>query len=86
MLLTRNLESLKGVVSDRVGLYAKLIIVIVKVTLGRSEYANLTDKFSPWVQFKNTDFYFSVCKPSVPFSLHAMTCLLQDERLQLHGE
>lgn len=67
-------------------MYAKLIIVIVKVIIGRSEYSNLTDKFSPWVQVKNTDFFSPVCKQSVPFSLHAMTCLLQDERVQLHSE
>ena len=54
MLLKRNLESVKRVVSDTVGLYAKLIVVIVKVTLGHSEYANLTDKFSPWVNVKNS--------------------------------
>lgn len=60
--------SLKRVVSDRVSLYAKLIIVIAKVTLGRSEYANHKDKFSPWVQVKKTDFYFPVCKQSVTFS------------------
>jgi hypothetical protein len=84
--LTRNLESLKRVVSDRVGFYAKLIIVTVKVALGRNEYANITDKFSPWVQVKKTDFYFSVCKQSVPFGLHAVACLLLDERVQLRGE
>jgi len=74
--LTRNLEPLKHVVSDSVGLYAKLIIMVVKVTLGRSEYANLKDKFSPCVQVKKGDFYFSFCKQSLPFSLHAMKCLL----------
>jgi len=63
----------------------KLIIVIIKVTLGRGEYANLTDKFSPCVQVKKSYFYFSVCKQSMPFCLHAMKCLLQVERVQLHG-
>jgi hypothetical protein len=56
MLLAGDLESLERDIRDRVGLYAKPIVLIVKVILGRGKYANRTDKFSPRVNVKKPIF------------------------------